>query len=84
MGFFSIPDHFWVSLTQIVGIDMVLSGDNAVVIALAANSLPPRQQRMAVVWGAVAAVRMRLGLATIAVALMTWPFLKIFGGALLV
>ncbi len=83
MGFFSIPDHFWVSLTQIVGIDMVLSGDNAVVIALAANSLPPKQQRMAVVWGAGAAVGMRIVLATIAVALLTLPFLKIFGAALL-
>lgn len=83
MGLFSIPDHFWVSLTQIIGIDMVLSGDNAVVIALAANSLPPKQQRMAVVWGAGAAVGMRIVLATLAVALLTLPFLKIFGAALL-
>jgi YjbE family integral membrane protein len=80
---FSIPDHFWLSLTQIIGIDMVLSGDNAVVIALAANSLPPQQQRMAVVWGAGAAVGMRIVLATLAVALLTLPYLKIFGAALL-
>lgn len=82
-GFFSIPDHFWVSLTQIIGIDMVLSGDNAVVIALAAASLPARQQRMAVVWGAGAAVGMRIVLATLAVALLSLPFLKLIGAALL-
>ncbi|NUM54428.1 MAG: TerC family protein [Candidatus Hydrogenedentes bacterium] len=82
-GLFSIPDHFWVSLTQIIGIDMVLSGDNAVVIALAANSLPPRQQRMAVVWGAGAAVGMRVILATLAVALLSLPYLKLVGAALL-
>ena len=83
MGFFHIPDHFWASLMQIIGIDMVLSGDNAVVIALAASSLPARQQRQAVVWGAGAAVGMRIALATLAVALLTLPYLKLAGAALL-
>ncbi|MCC6794802.1 MAG: TerC family protein [Candidatus Hydrogenedentes bacterium] len=81
--FFQLPEHFWVALSQIIAIDMVLSGDNAVVIALAANSLPPKQQRMAVFWGAGAAVGMRIVLASLALALLTLPYLKIIGAALL-
>lgn len=80
---FSIPDHFWAALAQIIGIDMVLSGDNAVVIALAAASLPVRQQRLAVFWGAGAAVGMRIVLATLVVFLLKIPLLKIFGALLL-
>jgi YjbE family integral membrane protein len=61
----------------------VLSGDNAVVIALAARSLPPHQQNKAVMWGAGAAVAMRIVLTIIAVELLRWPWLKLIGAVLL-
>lgn len=51
---------FWIALIQIIGIDIVLSGDNAVVIALAARSLPDAQRKQAVMWGSSAAVVMRI------------------------
>ena len=51
---------FWIGLVKIVWINIILSGDNAVVIALAARSLPPHQQKKAVVWGSGAAVVLRI------------------------
>jgi YjbE family integral membrane protein len=80
---FSSPD-FWVALMQIIGINIVLSGDNAVVIALAARSLPAEQQKKAVAWGSGAAVVMRIVLTIVAVQLLTLPYLKLVGAALLV
>jgi YjbE family integral membrane protein len=74
---------FWVALMQIIGINIVLSGDNAVVIALAARSLPPRQQKQAVLWGSGAAVVMRIVLTVVAVKLLALPYLKLVGAALL-
>jgi YjbE family integral membrane protein len=74
---------FWVGLGKIIWVNLLLSGDNAVVIALAARSLPPKQQKMAVFWGAAAAVIMRIILTVFAVALLTLPWLKIVGGLLL-
>ncbi len=74
---------FWTALGQITLINIVLSGDNAVVIALAARSLPVHQQKQAVMWGAGAAVVMRIILTIIAVELLKWPFLKIIGAILL-
>ena len=74
---------FWVGLAKIIGVNIVLSGDNAVVIALAARSLPPAQQKMAIRWGAGAAVVMRIILTIFAVKLLTLPCLKIVGGLLL-
>jgi YjbE family integral membrane protein len=74
---------FWVGLWQIILVNIVLSGDNAVVIALAARSLPPRQQKLAVFWGAGAAVIMRIILTVIAVEMLKWPWLKLIGAALL-
>ena len=74
---------FWVGLGKIIWVNLLLSGDNAVVIALAARSLPPQQQKMAVMWGAGAAVVMRVILTIFAVALLTLPWLKIVGGVLL-
>jgi YjbE family integral membrane protein len=74
---------FWVGLWQIILVNIVLSGDNAVVIALAARSLPPRQQKQAVIWGAGAAVVMRIILTIIAVELLKWPYLKLIGAVLL-
>jgi YjbE family integral membrane protein len=74
---------FWVALMQIIGVNIVLSGDNAVVIALAARSLPPKQQKQAVLWGSGAAVVMRIVLTVVAVQLLTLPYLKLIGAALL-
>jgi YjbE family integral membrane protein len=74
---------FWVGLWQIILVNIVLSGDNAVVIALAARSLPPRQQTQAVFWGAGAAVIMRIILTVIAVEMLKWPWLKLIGAVLL-
>ena len=74
---------FWIGLGKIIWVNLLLSGDNAVVIALAARSLPPKQQKAAVFWGAGAAVAMRVVLTIFAVALLTLPWLKIVGGVLL-
>jgi YjbE family integral membrane protein len=75
--------EFWIGLMKIIGINIVLSGDNAVVIALAARSLPAHQQRKAVVWGAGAAIVMRIVLTLFAVQLLTLPWLKLVGSLLL-
>src|SRR4051794_27814980 len=74
---------FWIGLAKIIGVNVILSGDNAVVIALAARSLPQRQQKQAVIWGAGAAVILRIILTIFAVALLTLPWLKIVGSLLL-
>ena len=75
--------EFWIGLGQITLINIVLSGDNAVVIALAARSLPTHQRMKAVMWGAGAAVILRIILTIIAVELLKWPYLKIIGAILL-
>jgi hypothetical protein len=75
---------FWIPLLQIIGVNIVLSGDNAVVIALAARSLPPIQQKKAIFWGSAAAILMRIVLTIFAVQLLTLPYLKLIGAALLV
>jgi YjbE family integral membrane protein len=74
---------FWIGLWQIILVNIVLSGDNAVVIALAARSLPPHQQKKAIMWGAGAAVGMRIVLTIIAVEMLKWPWLKLIGAVLL-
>ena len=74
---------FWTALAKIIGVNIVLSGDNAVVIALAARSLPDRQRRQAIGWGAAAAVALRIVLTFFAVALLALPWLKLAGSALL-
>ncbi|MBP6777463.1 MAG: YjbE family putative metal transport protein [Piscinibacter sp.] len=79
---FSSPD-FWIALLQIIGVNIVLSGDNAVVIALAARSLPAAQQKKAVAWGSGAAVVMRIVLTIVAVELLRLPYLKLVGAGLL-
>ncbi len=74
---------FWLGLAKIIGVNVVLSGDNAVVIALAARSLPAKQQKLAILYGAGAAVVLRIILTIFAVALLTLPWLKIVGSLLL-
>ena len=75
---------FWAALGSIIWVNIILSGDNAVVIALAARSLPPQQQKQAIFWGSAAAIVMRVVLTIIAVEMLKWPFLKIVGAILLV
>ncbi len=74
---------FWVALMQIIGVNIVLSGDNAVVIALAARSLPQKQQKAAIIWGSGGAVIMRIILTVVAVEMLKWPYLKLIGAVLL-
>lgn len=71
------------ALAQVLMINVVLSGDNAVVIALAARSLPPAQQKKAIIWGSVAAIIMRVILTIVAVEMLKLPYLKIIGALLL-
>jgi len=82
MAFLSSPD-FWIALSQIILINIVLSGDNAVVIALASRSLPPQQQKQAILFGSVGAIVLRVVLTFFAVYLLTLPYLKLIGAALL-
>lgn len=83
MSILSAPE-FWVSLLQIILINVVLSGDNAVVIALASRSLPPAQQKKAIAFGSVGAIILRIILTFFAVYLLSLPYLKLAGAALLV
>ncbi len=75
--------EFWIALMQIIGVNIVLSGDNAVVIALAARGLPAEQQKKAIAWGSGAAVVMRIVLTIVAVELLRLPYLKLVGAGLL-
>ncbi len=78
-----LTQAFWIGLAKIIGVNIILSGDNAVVIALAARSLPSRQQKQAILWGAGAAVVLRILLTIFAVALLALPWLKTVGSLLL-
>ena len=75
--------HFLTSVLSIVLIDLVLAGDNALVIALAVRSLPPRERRIGIIGGAGAAVLLRVALTTVAASLLTVPYLQIVGGLLI-
>jgi len=74
---------FWAALGSIILTNVVLSGDNAVVIALAARSLPPQQQKKAIFWGSAAAIVLRIILTLVAVKLLQLPYLKMVGALLL-
>src|SRR5256712_8041898 len=78
-----VSAEFWVGLIKIIGVNIILSGDNAVVIALAARSLPPKQQKQAIIWGSGAAIVLRIILTLFAVALLALPWLKLIGAVLL-
>jgi YjbE family integral membrane protein len=75
--------QFWLAALEIIVINVLLSGDNAVVIALACRNLPPAQRKWGVIWGAVGAIVLRIILTYFAVTLLTLPYLKIIGGVLL-
>jgi YjbE family integral membrane protein len=74
---------FWLVLGQIALVNIILSGDNAVVIALACMTLPPRQRLWGMVLGAGVAVLLRVLFTLVVARAMTYPFLKIIGGFLL-
>jgi YjbE family integral membrane protein len=76
--------EFWVAAGQIVMINILLSGDNAVVIALACRNLPPRQKRLGIFWGVAGAVAARVLLTAFAVTLLQLPYVKLVGAILLV
>ncbi|HEX7883246.1 MAG TPA: TerC family protein [Afipia sp.] len=76
--------QFWVALTKIIWINVLLSGDNALVIALACRGLQPRQRVWGMVLGAGVAVFLRIIFTFIVVTLMTIPFLKLIGGLALI
>ncbi|MDR2173372.1 MAG: TerC family protein [Burkholderiales bacterium] len=74
---------FITAVLQIIAIDILLGGDNAIVIALACRRLPPQQRRAGIFWGVFGAVGLRIVLIFFALQLLAIPFLKIVGGLLL-
>ena len=74
---------FWLAVGQIILIDILLGGDNAIVIALACRGLPEHQRRQGILWGTVGAIVVRIALIGVALTLLGIPFLKLFGAALL-
>ena len=73
----------WAVIAQIIMIDILLGGDNAVVIALACRNLHPNQRRRGIMWGTAGAIILRIALVAFAVTLLQIPFLKFTGGILL-
>jgi YjbE family integral membrane protein len=74
---------FWVAALQIIGVNVILSGDNAVVIALACRMLPPRQRLWGMILGAGVAVLLRVVFTLVVAEAMQYPYLKLIGGLLL-
>jgi len=75
---------FWIAVGQIILIDILLGGDNAVVIALACRGLPPKQRKLGIIYGTAGAIILRVILIAFALALLAIPYLKLVGGILLV
>src|SRR5690606_37884122 len=73
----------WAAVFQIILIDILLGGDNAVVIALACRTLPKKQRMQGILWGTAGAIILRVALIAFALTLLTVPFLKIVGALLL-
>ena len=76
--------QFWIAAVEIIVINILLSGDNAVVIALACRNLPPKQRTLGIFWGVIGAVVLRIILTFFAVSLLKLPYLQLVGAALLV
>ena len=74
---------FWIGLVKIIWINIILSGDNAVVIALACRNLPPKQRTQGIIYGTIGAIVLRVILIAFALALLTVPYLKLVGAVLL-
>lgn len=81
---FLMQTSFWMSVLQIIAIDILLGGDNAVVIALACRKLPVELRNKGIAWGVVGAIALRIVLIFFALQLLALPFLKIIGALLLV
>ena len=79
-----VSPEFWVAVLQIIAIDIVLGGDNAIVIALACRRLPKEQRNRGIFWGVFGAIALRVVLISFALTLLAIPFLKIIGALLLV
>ena len=79
-----LTPHFWVAVGQIIMIDILLGGDNAVVIALACRGLPAHQRTKGIIWGTAGAIVLRVILIAFALALLQVPFLKFVGALLLI
>lgn len=75
--------EFWLAVGQIVMIDILLGGDNAVVIALACRNLPPALRTKGIVWGTMGAIALRVVLIFFAMSLLNLPYLKLIGAVLL-
>lgn len=75
--------QFWVDVFKIIVIDLLLSGDNAVVIALACRNLPPEQRKKGILYGVIGAIGLRVTLTFFAVGLLALPYLKLVGAMLL-
>ena len=75
--------HFWAAVGQIILNDILLGGDNAVVIALACRQLPDHQRTKGIVWGTAGAIVLRVVLIAFALTLLQLPFLRLIGGVLL-
>ena len=73
----------WFAIGQIIIIDILLGGDNAIVIALACRNLPPRLRTRGILWGTFGAIAIRVALIAFAVTLLKMPYLKLVGGVLL-
>jgi YjbE family integral membrane protein len=82
-GWISLNAHFFTGLGTIILINIILSGDNAVLIALAVRGLEPRQRTWGIILGSMLAVILRIGLTAFAVTLLNFAFLKVVGGALI-
>jgi len=82
MDMLSSPE-FWLAVGQIIMIDILLGGDNAVVIALACRKLPDAQRTKGIIWGTAGAIVLRVILIFFALTLLSIPYLKIVGAALL-
>lgn len=76
--------QFWLAVVQIILIDIVLGGDNAVVIALACRRLPEHQRKLGIFWGVFGAIALRIVLIFFALSLLAIPYLKIGGAILLI
>lgn len=81
---FLFDPNLWVAVGQIIMIDILLGGDNAVVIALACRKLAPEQRKMGIIWGTVGAIVLRVILIFFALTLLAIPYLKLVGAALLI
>lgn len=78
-----IEDALIIAILQIIAIDIILGGDNAIIIALACRNLPARQKRLGILWGTAGAIILRVILVFFASTLLTVPSLKLIGGVLL-